>query len=179
MIITLLILTIIGYYSYKKYSTSKYVDNVLAIMSSKNNFFPEYYQIMANNSGVIAINNQQRVICVIDNSNIPFYLHRNNIQNAEILTDEETERGKEKLKTLAKYHLYKSTFGETSADLAINLARTLEYKKVKSLQLKISTNDLNKPNIYLLFLKNGNINQKRKIINDIYDWIARIETIKN
>jgi hypothetical protein len=59
------------------------------------------------------------------------------------------------------------------------LAKTKEYKKIKSLKLKISTTNLNKPNIYLTFLENGTLKHKEKIINDVYDWVTRIETIKN
>lgn len=148
-------------------------------MGSQNNFCPDFYQKMAKNSGAIAIDITKKLICVIDESNMPFYLSNKNIQSAEIIIEEETQIGKNKIAELGKYYFFKSTLGETKGILSVLLAKSKESKKIKSLKLKISTTNLTKPNIYLTFLENGTNHHKEKIINDLYDWVTRLETIKN
>ena len=71
---------IIGYFVYKNQRTEKYVQTVLNSMSGQNNFHPELYQIMAKNSGAIAVDFSQRMICVIEGNNSPFYLTKRSIQ---------------------------------------------------------------------------------------------------
>ncbi len=50
-------------------------------MKSHNNFNPNYYQVMANNSGAIGIDTNQKLLCIINENKLPFYLNRENILN--------------------------------------------------------------------------------------------------
>lgn len=177
-IIVVLVL-LIGYLFYKNKQLGRYLQQVLDLMRNQYNFHPELYQIMANNSGAIAIDIAKKMICVVDHSNVPLYLNDSNIHGVEILIEEEIQRGKNKLKELTKYYLYKSVLGETRANLSVQMAKIKEFKKIKNLKIKISTTDLNQPNIYLTFLENGSLKDKDKIIANVYDWVTRIETIQN
>ncbi|MFB1003436.1 MAG: hypothetical protein QMC70_04775 [Bacteroidia bacterium] len=170
---------IIGYFVYKNQRTEKYVQTVLNSMSGQNNFHPELYQIMAKNSGAIAVDFSQRMICVIEGNNSPFYLTKRSIQNTDIIIDQNSYHQKDFMKTWGKYLLLKSLGSESTAEASVHIAKEKHINKIRTLKLRIETTNLKKPNLYLTFLQNGTDSHKRKIINDVYDWATRIESIKN
>jgi len=176
--IILILIGVIGYFVFKKQKQKNYINKALSIMANKNNFQPDYYQIMVNYSGAIAISFNQKLICVVDESDRPFYLSKKNIQNTDILIDETTYHQKDFIKTWGKYLVLKSLGSESTAEASVHIAKENHINKINTLKLRIQTNNLNTPNLYLTFLKNGTENHKRKIINDVYDWVSRIETIK-
>lgn len=169
----------IGYFTFQKYRTDNYVRSILNIMQSDQNFHPNYYQVMANNTGAIALDSNQRLLCIIDENNNSYYLDRRQILNTEILIDQTSYHQKDFLKTWGKYFLLKSLGSESTAEASVHIAKKKHINQIKTLKLKIGTNNLDVPNHYLLFLKNGTEKQKRKIINDVYDWITRVEALKN
>ncbi|NVK66743.1 MAG: hypothetical protein HWE22_19275 [Flavobacteriales bacterium] len=175
--IIIIIVITTGYFIYKKSQSEKYVKKVLSLMRSKNNFQPELYQILANNSGAIAIDFNQRIICVIEKENKPFYLVKSRVRKTEILVDQDTYHKKDFVKTWGKFLLLKSLKSESSAEASVHIAKERQINKIKTLKLRIETTSLKKPNFYLIFLENGTEKHKRKIINDVYDWAARIESI--
>ncbi len=170
---------LIGYYTFQKYRTDSYVRSILNIMRSNQNFYPNYYQIMANNTGAIALDSNQRLLCIIDQNSNSCYLDRRQILNTEILIDQTSYHQKDFLKTWGKYFLLKSIGSESAAEASIHIAKEKHINQIKTLKLKIGTSNLDVPNHYLLFLKNGTEKQKRKILNDVYDWITRVEALKN
>lgn len=154
-----------------------YGKNSLERMENHYGFIPEFYQVMAGNSGIIALNTSLRMICIIEGNSKPHFLDKSNLKGAQVLVDETGMLGKKKLSTLLKYHFFKSTLGESAADLSIKLSKNIQTKRINSIKLQISTTDLIKPNLYLTFLKNGNEAQKNRIFGDVLDWITRIESI--
>ncbi len=170
---------IIGYFIYRKNVSDKYVTKILNLMSSQNNFRPELYQIMAKNSGAIAIDCKQRIICVVEAQGTPFYLTNRSIKNTDILIDQESYHQKDFVKTRGKYLLLKSIGSESTAETSVHIAKEKHVNNIKSLKLRIETTNLKKPNLYLTFLQNGTDDHKRKVINDVYDWSTRIESIKS
>jgi len=177
--IIIIVILVIGYYTFKKYSKENYVRTILGIMESQQNFQPNHYQVIANNSGTIALDTRQRLLCVINEHNNPYYLNRTQILNTEILIDQTSYHQKDFLKTWGKYFLLKSLGSESTAEASVHITKEKHINEIKTLKLKIGTNNLDVPNHYLLFLKNGTDKEKRKIINDVYDWITRVESIKN
>jgi len=165
------------YSKYKKEQTEKFVDNVVCAFRSMFGFNPDYYQIMAKKSGAIGLDVNKKMICIVNSSLKPYYFTRNDILKSEIMIDDETYLQKDFFKTWGKYFLLRSIGDNSIAETAVEISKEKYVKKINTIQLRISTRDFDKPNHYLLFLKFGNDRDKRMMMNDIYDWISRIESL--
>lgn len=169
---------IIGYFVYKKQKDKNYKLTILDIMTSNYGFSPNHYQIMANNCGAIGIDTRQMILCIINENTQVFYLRGEDILNTDILIDQDTYLQKDFIKTWSKYFLLKTIASDKTAEASVHISKEKHINKIKTLKLRIGTSNIDHPNHYLLFLKNGTDKHKSKIINDVYDWITRIETVK-
>lgn len=177
-IIALMVFSIGGYllvgHLISKNKKQKYLD----AMHSNYGFTPHLYQIMAKESSAIAIDTNQRMICIVDNRYNTFYLTRQDIYTTEILVDKSTYQTKSFLSVWGKYYLTKAITGnDQKAGIAALTTNTTERNKFKTLQLRVATRNAYKPNHILTFLVNGNEHHKKAMMNDIYDWVTRIETL--
>jgi hypothetical protein len=172
------IVVIIGFVFYNKKKTNNFIIDVVKSVRLEYNFNPDYYQIMANNTGAIAMDFRLKMICIVDRKLNTYYLKNKDILSTEILVDKDVFVQKDFAKTWGKYFLLQSLSNNSIAEASVHISKERHINKINSLKLKIATRNLEKPNHYLLFLKNGNDNQKRKIINDVYDWATRIEALK-
>jgi hypothetical protein len=69
------------------------------------------------------------------------------------------------------------TKDKSIAEIGVLSAKQKFLGKNHRIQLKISTYNLSKPNFILDFLVGGTTSQKRKIMQEVYDWATRIETL--
>jgi hypothetical protein len=178
MEIVILIIVLIVCYFILHQNRNKEIDKkFISTMISNKYFKPTHYQIMTRKTSAIGLDSYKRMICVVDKHFTPYYLQKNNIHKVEILIDKDTYHSRSFLTTWGTYFLLRTIADKSIAETGARNTKEKVLEKSYDIQLKISTTDFTKPNHTLKFLVRGNSKQKNKIMQEVYDWSTRIETL--
>lgn len=144
-VLFIIILAVAGYYIYKHQTNHSWQDKFINAMSSQRNFHPTLYQIMAKNLAAIAIDDQQRLICIVYRDLNPFYFASSDIHDVEILMDRDVYHVDSFYRKWSSYFLLR-TFGDKSmAEVVTEGVREKVVEKFNSIQLKVSVRNVRQP----------------------------------
>jgi hypothetical protein len=151
-IFLLIVAVIITYLVYSKMRRERIIKQRFEKFLVPNFFTPHESYISADLNSAIAIDKETKLIGLQDETGECNYYDERYIINSEIVVGEQTTQKRPFLNIWGSYLIGKWIAGQKIGEIAAMTSKVRVDKKVNSIKLKVTVNDLTKPNYSIVFL---------------------------
>ena len=154
---------IIGYKVYSKIQRESRINQRFGNFSVPNFFTPHQSYVSADLSCAIAVDNDNRLICLQDQIGENRFYDERYVVGSQILVNEQTYQQKPFINIWSSYLIGKWIGGDKVGEIAAMTTNVRVKKQVDSIKLKVTVNDLRRPNYTIVFLDG----QANKALQDL------------
>ena len=160
-IFIVILVIIIVYVIYSKLQRERKVSQRFANFSIDNFFIPHESYVSADLKSAIAIDKESQLIGLQDEFGKCHFYDERYIVSSQILINEKTYHNYSFINKWSSYMIGKWIGGQEVGEIAAVTSKVSVDKEVVSIKLKVTVNDLTKPNYSIIFLE-GKTNKYRQ-----------------
>lgn len=153
---------IFGFWIFSKIRREQRINQRVANFSVPNFFTPHESYVSAHLNSAIAVDKENYLIGLQDGNRQSNYYDARHIVTSQLILNEQTHQKHPFLNTWGWYLVGKWIFNDKVGEIAALTSKVRIEKKINSIKIRVTVNDLSKPNYTIVFLE-GSASKRQQL----------------